>query len=1128
MADSSGTMRELPAYEGTLLIPLAGRWEERWCAIIGNRLLVYRSKLAAVFEPHNAATSYDLSTFAALQTSGSWGASVGPFELSLSRRQPEADGESSSSAASASSSDRFRKVHVQQSNSSLPRALTSGSLHSLYERCATPSSLRRPFSPVREGHDESCTSPVRLHSGSPLSQDASWSSPPPDRPAPASLPSSQSKFGSWLRLPGRSRASNALKSSSKSGGGSDRFLGDRYRREAASAAEPSVANDVRSAPLVLRAESAAAMTRWAEIISPWLGNAPHSPEPAAAASTSSSYSSPLRSKSSTWTLLQEDFEPRARSSPLAHDSERPRINPQRSITDLMEDAGNNARRRRTESIGEAGRGDVASRRAAIFGAGAVKEDAVAAETAPNRRLRRTEAEGHTHRLSLISASDFSRPSTASAMSLRSLSSKRRSSMSQSEKRLSGQSSRRSSSPMNILTLWQAHFTRDGSSLDPTTSSNTSGPAHEGGSLEEIMGNERRSAAHRFAELRRNVVLAPDATDEASRPKLSSHRIRRLARPSTAHSARSPETDACTSSLSTASPAMSVGPGLESWVSSDCSSPAGPLTPRSPTTVLPGLPPHASLTGRVSPSKGRSASSGEKQTTGMTVSASLPVLATILHSSKQSPERARIASPEKGKIANMRFVKRLGKGRNAAAKVALRSASAKPSRIDEDTPESDPAPWTYRANVGEPADLAGPASPTMSLGDGAFDGRPCNLDTNPRYIERILPPELIVSQMDAISKLEPDAAAEARRGLVAQWDLQAPSAMTSSRSNVTNLASESRSLDAASGLTRSQTTDTLALGLGISLDGHSEMQPFGAKRPDAVRQRPQTAARSELYPRERSSSRCSTSTGPLDVSAVSTKGRPGLSAPPRVARKRSQPLALQDMWDVNALRHQPSCADAVIQDPETAFPSPPRARGKTVGALSKRSAWRRHSTFDAVTLASSSSSKGGSFGGPQSQSSRRGSVADKENDEGAFVEYSRRASIQSNRTSRSTSMRRSSLLPPAGRISGTTFGRYADLAAGSGAAPSAWRSSFATHFPEPAPALSTRPLSFHRPLSHASASHSLKSLVTTDDGDHDDGDGDGDGDSNYTGGDSSVYEAQIYAVTARLRAVRTSPTPTAQL
>lgn len=1099
----------------------------------------------AAFQAAEPLLTHDLNAFDTLQTSGSWGTSVGPFELLLTSRK----------AIPA------RLARVANASTTIPRAATSGSLHALFERATSPLAFGRPLSPVEvdqcEERSPAVTSSPRFTFKVNDERQPQFTAMRNDVGSDVISTPNPSRLSAWLRLPGRQRvASNGVKASPRPSG-SDRALSDRYARDSRIATR----SGTDATTLVLRADSASSMTRWAEALSPWLRKEDvTSPHAAPGAADNLQRRPLLHSRSSQF----------GESKATATAAAAKEISSKRSIADLMEEAGNNARRRRNESGGaELARATVAARRMAAKQSENQESSGETNEPARGS-LKHAISNRTTRRRSLALATEHSRPSTSSGVSLKSFVSSRRSS-SQSEHRLSSHSSRRASSPMAILNLWQKQIggsTGDSSepksAHDITSRYATVTDSAPSGSLAEIMGSERKHAIHRFAELRRAGALSPSqevAQDPFDAQSSTSRTTPVLKAPRSCSTlSSSPATP--TWPMAFRSPTLSLFPPRDDRPTSESSSSIGPQTPRTPNSMSGGcdatiskrfasftLKENSDQCGPTTPSaeldstvkeffssatvqKTHAAVSGLPSSTSMPVFCPLDGSPSLSSPDLRLPQRQRLNATESGKSSGggLRLVRRIGIGKSAA-KMGFKLPGSKAGRIDEESRES--AEDARSPTLSPRSLISGSPAPEPQNLVGIHGCSPRSQVSIPKVIERIVPPEVIVSKMDAINKLAPEAAAEARRDLLTHEGVSSHGMPDRSVSSL-GLCSPTEHSSPPLGLTglpRSQTVRSMCTGLGISLGEGCEGNESGL---DALCQR-SLEIRTEVHQRAHSRPRLTVDTfapmtspkqSSLEFYQIQANPR-GLPAPPRVNKKRSGPLDAKeiDRPESRVAKYaQPLRRSSVVANQTVAFPSPEKGSGSmeadaamtcttptiAPSPMRRRSTWKRHSTFDSASASqflSVSPCKSSPTKQPVTSSlinGRRNTLLtlgsfDKENDSSS----SRRASVQSTRTSFSTSSRRLSYQQHGqrGSVASLSAGAYY----GSNGGQSAWRASFGV----PAPNVEARR------YSRASLCRSITSNLTDDDAF-------GEEDSVITGCDSSVHEAQIYAVTARLRAVRTGP------
>lgn len=271
-----------------------------------------RTSIAGVLIVHSHGNDirYSLASFDTLQTSGSWGASAGPFELILSCKEPRSIDVSSAMAIAA-----FGEPTQTRIGTSLDYS---------------------PMAWARSRNDSN-TSLNAI----------------PDSP----------KSTAWSRLGGRLKLSKKRSHSSgldcsaigKGFGGSDQSLGDRYRRDAGllPVTHNSITAETSPAMLILRTDSATEMVAWAEAISPFLSSKTveqvqrPAPRLRKAESFLRHHIEAEESSPTKVTATRRNDEQQGLLSSKNSDSSIDCAQP--SMTDLMASAGQNARRRRAES-----------------------------------------------------------------------------------------------------------------------------------------------------------------------------------------------------------------------------------------------------------------------------------------------------------------------------------------------------------------------------------------------------------------------------------------------------------------------------------------------------------------------------------------------------------------------------------------------------------------------------------------------------------------------------------------------------------------------------------------------------------------------------------------------------------
>ncbi|PWN19550.1 hypothetical protein BCV69DRAFT_42660 [Microstroma glucosiphilum] len=329
----SPSTSSVPQFEGTLTLHLEGDWVERWCTVSESRLFVYSTKQAATSNPTSPQSTIDLSIYDSLQTSHSWGLdSPGQFEIRLAARGAD------------------RTLRLPQAHGFLSRSATSATL-SPSQMSTGPSAdtLSPPSISFRRARP--ALTPVQPRSASTVMPKPSFSAD--------GLLTGVPKASAWSRLTGRRRKSVRLLSPTSSDSG----------HEPSSPTSPTFPLEVDNS-IVLRASSACEMLMWTGVISPLLLNK----RPSALLSISRSLSA-----SPTEATTSQQSTTSASSSQVSFTGT------------LMEEAGNNARRRRTPSAeASSRRGQLMSRSVSsnsVPRVGITNEDGYTA-TFPRRRLSR--------------------------------------------------------------------------------------------------------------------------------------------------------------------------------------------------------------------------------------------------------------------------------------------------------------------------------------------------------------------------------------------------------------------------------------------------------------------------------------------------------------------------------------------------------------------------------------------------------------------------------------------------------------------------------------------------------------------------------------------------------------------
>ncbi|CAO1631853.1 unnamed protein product [Jaminaea pallidilutea] len=728
-------------HEGPLLFNTTGRWEERWCVVKQGQLQVYAARRDQVASK-SPLCSHDLGAFSNVQKSSTWAGPAGPFELTLSRKS----GDQPSSPNNPSSSTSPSSASPPSQPHSLPRSATSGSLHSLFERSAASNNRKL------EGGSPKSEAPrfqFRIQNDSQTSLNSIQSEL---GAAPSSVPTGAgSRLSTWLRLPGRSRAGGPGKLGLRAGG-SDRSLGDRYQRDA-------MAETGQDSAIVMRAATATAMSRWAEALAPHLQKMQEAPGSVEVAARPRNVSGPpmLRRRPSAClpSLLVipiEPLPPQQNDSPILEEDTSGSADI--SMTDLLlETAGNNARRRRTESNAAEGEEIIAR-----YGRASSVEPSTTAKPASDAHRRR----------SLVSIAELSRQSisslpsipsaspSAAALSLKSIIQSRPGSS--KGDRNSIRSERRASSPIAVFNAFSklaGGTTTSESQPEPEQREVVSGAAvtdeaapvtaaqpwsrsppelPQNGSLDEIMGNERRHAMQRFAELRR--AGSPSPTIEKS--------------DQLAEQGAEPRRDD-TTWLEVGTVASTVRPPL---MRSPASAPLAAGSPESRPHVY-----VSSLTGN-DPKAGPPTQIRSRLDAGLTTSSLRPV-AAVLPASTSTASIPTIQQPQASHKSGSRLAKRFGLTRGD-------------SGDDQGKPKGNLLSPTMDAH----ASLSRPI-PRRSVSADGDTSKPAMV-----IVERILPPQEIISRMDAIGKLDAASAAVAKQALLTQGKEEASTASTTQRSAMT--------------------------------------------------------------------------------------------------------------------------------------------------------------------------------------------------------------------------------------------------------------------------------------------------------------------------------------------------------
>lgn len=703
-------------------------------------LLIHRRRDQV--ESKSPLCSHDLGAFSNVQKSSTWGGPAGPFELTLSRKsvgQPSSPNNTAPSTSPPSASPPSQPH-------SLPRSATSGSLHSLFERSAAINNRKLEASSPKS---EAPRFLFRIQNDSQTSLNSIQSEL---GAAPSSVPTGAgSRLSTWLRLPGRSRVAGPGKLSLRAGG-SDRSLGERYHRDAMTEA-------VQDSNIVMRAATATAMSRWAEALAPHLQKTQEAPGSVEVAARPRNVSGPpvLRRRPSArlpslLVIPIEPLPPQQNDSPILEEDTSGSADI--SMTDLLlETAGNNARRRRTESNAADGK-EVMARN----GRASSVEPSTTAKPAIDAHRRR----------SLVSIAELSRQSisslpsipsaspSAAALSLKSIIQSRPGSS--KGDRNSIRSERRASSPIAVFNAFsklagatvttesqpeseQREAVSETPVVDeaaPVTAaqpwSRSPPELLQNGSLDEIMGNERRHAMQRFAELRR--AGSPSPTIEKS--------------DQLAEQGAEPRRDD-TTWLEAGIIASAVRPPL---MRSPASAPLAAGSPDSRPHV------YVSSLSSNDPKAGPPTQIRSKVDAGLTTSSLRPV-AAVLPASTCTASIPTIQQPQASHKSGSRLAKRFGLTRGD-------------SGDDQGKPKGNLLSPTMDAH----ASLSRPI-PRRSVSADGDTSKPAMV-----IVERILPPQEIISRMDAIGKLDAASAAVAKQALLTQGKEEASTASTTQRSAMT--------------------------------------------------------------------------------------------------------------------------------------------------------------------------------------------------------------------------------------------------------------------------------------------------------------------------------------------------------
>ncbi|CAO1633730.1 unnamed protein product [Sympodiomycopsis kandeliae] len=920
--------RTIPSHQGTLLLACKRTWVQRWCIISQSQLEVYD-------DSHNRISSYSLGSYDSLQTSGSWGANAGPFELILSRKPSN------------------------QQHSSIPRANTCAALNTLYKS----SSL------TEEGSTTQAPSPVSRamyllggstsRNGSTTSLASTHSVIP--RRTERNISSAQ-KTSAWSRWTGKrlARLSNT---------GSDRTLSDSYSRmnmNQDNGASSATSSDV----LVLRAPSGSSMTAWAEAISPLLRQ-PESTKSTSKPEMQNYATERIRSISrlqpvmrpsiastiddlNTHTELSSAVD-RSSHSPDTSITESitPYPNPYSHIfmTSLLEEAGHNARRRRAESTGEnsANRNDDRPRLRRVppsAMSGYTKVSETNGIMTAKKRLSRISFET-SRRLSLRGDSSsnghHSRPTSSAGGGCRRSSS----GLSQYHQQVNGTASvrnsahseRRASSPMALFSLFSQSKLMTAAAADESHSRDTS---------EESEIKERRSI----------LTCMPDLLHGSSSSTGHGQEPHPSIAPDMDHSQGSalglvfgPASDLhpLPSTVSTLS-RSDVNDGADhierqntspSPFTVDYSPSLAPTSPRTPATINTPLAPHR----KISPwSDARELAPLDDQSyeiiPSLPNSISMPVIAPKQedHCLKRSGRISQQVAILGKKVGAPLLQPLNGEKMPTRRKWTKAAAGGKPTTKGkhDGSVEKESLSSLARRFEGMTTSFSSRALSTAhevdthdAIPEDQQEGSTPEPESSPTLtIERILPPEVMISRLDEIRKMEPAAASVARKDLM------------STRSCRDGQDWQSGALRTRRVLKRPNTSaGTVSTDentpLALTSDG---LRPLSPSALSITSDCPSTkrSPRTGLPPSSCSSTFLST---PLHGNS--------LPAPPRLPKKRSAgPFSSSSSHNASLPRCQSSMAlssinASPIQNINTAFPSPE----KTSSTFNSRSGkWKRHSTF----------------------------------------------------------------------------------------------------------------------------------------------------------------------------------------
>lgn len=959
----------------------------------------------ASLSPETPSASHALDRFDSLQTSGSWGADAGgPFELILSKRQ---------------------------NTSAIPRANTHGSLHSLFKSPSPDTTA----SPSVHANGNVTLSPASKHIylfGGTDSRNSSTTSLASIRKGGEK--SATPKLSAWSRWTGRRlgrpTASDRLLSDKFK---SDEKVSPGLGSGSAAQSQILILRATSGSSMVRWAEVIS------PLLAPRSTSPP--PQVLNRRASFRKHQLHLSMGPSITTTMHDfegddtckatlDFSAEDNVSTSTH-AVRPAETSRYHLTSLLEEAGLNARRRRVESSGENSHRNphtagAAHQRLGRFSASAapaseVKPAAPSSEpfasvsvAAAKKRLSRISMES-SKRLSLrgdSSTCDHSRPSTANRLSRGSMSLSRGShdrvarhhagtSVSSQSVRNSVHSERRASSPMVLFNIFSAsrsaHLDRaqdserrsseDGSSVQPASGT--------GMSTQQSKQHAGPSSGSALGLLLDGKPLDVTAEHPANHPwSQVPGRIRAPFNPN--------------------ANGMEAGQPPPSPFAEDYSPSLAPTSPATPATAFaPAQDPADYPFARVASGASLKPSPGYRKpppprfdpkdldavedrsyeivppATSIPVSCSMPVIAAA-----ETP--GSMMSRGKGPIAR-KWGKTAGK---LTSKVNLPPAILEPRKDEEDenVQGRTHSPAMLVRRLGELTTSFSSRSLSSHLTSSlavkrkpsavSIETETCSvsspkddsLSTSPPTVtfERILPPEVMISRLDEISKMEPAVASIARKSLLEPTGrVEMPPPVTAR-----SAARKAGGLPQRPSTSAGTVTSPFALATEGSIASRRPAAAPTSSQYDPLQSEGETgrpcspwSTASLSSPLEKRSPRLAL----RDISAAmaTNSNRTGLPAPPRLPKKRSagplsglQPgntLPRCQSSSVLAERAEPTSpplnGDALkvspkpspIVDRNSAFPSPE----KTSSTFNPREGkWKRHSTFSVIENQSARSSVAG--------------------------------------------------------------------------------------------------------------------------------------------------------------------------